>query len=184
MTTIHGYSYESAAYCVPCTQRRFPNSQQEEERDINGIPMDQEDAEGNPIHPIFEGQESDFAQACYSCREEIEGITVLIGDNPALNPMSGEPNTGDSRVTVLEDLAEFKTYLEEFDRTRPAHYPGGGIHFTLQLSGGPSQSEIVEVGRHSANSLASLAYREGYRLVAYLAIQHDVELHTVQFTAL
>ena len=77
MTTIQGYAYEADVYCVPCTKERFSENQGPGPQDTNGILLDQEDAEGNPVHPVFDGQEADSPQACYICHEEVEGINVL-----------------------------------------------------------------------------------------------------------
>jgi len=61
---VIGYAYEADLHCVACTIKRF------------GVRMEfldkVEDDEGNPIHPVFLGDEREGPEYCGDCREELD----------------------------------------------------------------------------------------------------------------
>lgn len=60
-TDIIGYSYEADHHCVECAQVRFGSP----------VPDDAEDEEGNPVHPIFAGDEFEEPPVCGDCGEAL-----------------------------------------------------------------------------------------------------------------
>ena len=93
------YTYEADYHCIPCTAKkfayfhtgdvRFSNANDKSVQvDWNGIYGDQQDSEGNFVHPVFntdEWQELDEGfieenptqyMACGDCHEVIDSYTV------------------------------------------------------------------------------------------------------------
>lgn len=69
---IVGYTYEADTHCLDCATKRF-----KDHLDSNGFVREYvTDTEGNPIHPIFLGDEFDHTPFCGTCREQIDdGLT-------------------------------------------------------------------------------------------------------------
>ena len=59
---IIGYTYDADIHCPCCARERFDDLDSELE----------EDSEGNPIHPVFAGDESEGPEVCGTCGDEIE----------------------------------------------------------------------------------------------------------------
>lgn len=66
---IIGYTYEADYHCIECAKRRFVRIgiAECEEVDDNGILMNQEDSEGNYVHPVFSTDEIDKDCCCGDC---------------------------------------------------------------------------------------------------------------------
>lgn len=61
---VVGYAYEADLHCETCTRKRFPEADEEF--------SDVEDSEGNPIHPMFAGDEHDpSGEYCGDCQCEL-----------------------------------------------------------------------------------------------------------------
>jgi len=59
---VIGYAYEADLHCIACTVARFGHEPTEED----------EDSEGNPIHPLFAGDEYQAeGEYCGDCHAEI-----------------------------------------------------------------------------------------------------------------
>lgn len=71
-----GYTFEADIYCPDCTAERFPPCDDHEEIACSLCNPDEVDDEGNPIHAVFEWDESDYEEHCGSCGEIIP--TTLI----------------------------------------------------------------------------------------------------------
>ena len=61
MVQVVGWAYESDYHCVDCTAQRFGPS------DANDDYECVYDSEGNPLYPIFDIDEFEFAAYCGSC---------------------------------------------------------------------------------------------------------------------
>jgi hypothetical protein len=59
---IVGYAYEADVHCVDCAVARFGSQQHW---------RDAVDNEGNPIHPIFAGDENASEEVCGDCFEPL-----------------------------------------------------------------------------------------------------------------
>lgn len=74
--TVVGYSYNADSHCIACTKAAVDIGQLPYPRggppvrDENLIPVEAQDSEGNPIHPIFGGDEVEC-----DCREC--GATII-----------------------------------------------------------------------------------------------------------
>ena len=87
--TIIAYVYEADVHCVACAVKRFRTINPEEVNiigvyDINGIPYQSIDNEGNQIGVDFEGTEVDMHQACGDCGESIHNFSIIHDDDLAL----------------------------------------------------------------------------------------------------
>lgn len=80
-TTIVGYAFDASMHCVGCTRliadiglglKRQPPL--ELGTDEHGIALDLVDGEGNPVTPIFCGEDS-YGQTCDDCNEPLDGST-------------------------------------------------------------------------------------------------------------
>ena len=88
--TVVGYTYEADVHCIECTCKRF------------GIdPESQIDNEGNPVHPIFAGDEFDIDTNCGDCFREID--TCYIG--PVCDNCGGHHFTSECN-SAPEELPE------------------------------------------------------------------------------
>ena len=79
-TDIVGYTYDAAMHCVDCARtsadvgllrREPPLSIQ---ADQHGIAQDLIDREGNPVSPVFCGEDS-YRQTCDDCGESLDGTS-------------------------------------------------------------------------------------------------------------
>lgn len=80
---VIAYTYEADYHCLDCATKRFGHGEQAGklavaslpiaavEFDENWIPYNQEDNEGNPIHPVFSTDDLENA-SCGDCHEEIQ----------------------------------------------------------------------------------------------------------------
>ncbi len=68
---IIAYTYESDVHCVSCTVLRFAHSSVcGLDLDPNGIWYGHTDSDGNPIHPVFSTDETNFTH-CSDCGAEL-----------------------------------------------------------------------------------------------------------------
>lgn len=61
---VVGFSYEASTHCSGCTCKRIVSGLRK--GDIEVI-----DAEGNPIHPVFAGDEDADTETCDDCGEKL-----------------------------------------------------------------------------------------------------------------
>ena len=81
MYAILGYVHGHETHCIPCTQKKFANSQCDPmdgcKQDVNGICYQQLDNEGNKVWAITEDHEWDYYPTCGTCEEhQITGIRL------------------------------------------------------------------------------------------------------------
>jgi hypothetical protein len=62
---VVGYSFNADCYCVDCTIEAFGGEPDE----------DTEDSDGNPVHPIFAGDEHEETVCCGDCGAVIAEVT-------------------------------------------------------------------------------------------------------------
>ena len=77
---IIGYTYEADAHCVECAKKRFrPAGFLASQKKVDGLEhydehlilLNQEDVEGNRIHPIFSNDQEFLGSHCGTCFKEI-----------------------------------------------------------------------------------------------------------------
>jgi hypothetical protein len=68
---VVGYSYDADHHCTYCAAKRFGNDLDKPETT---------DSEGNPVHAMFAGDESEYELSCGDCREPIESQVINMGD--------------------------------------------------------------------------------------------------------
>lgn len=75
---VVGYTYEADTHCLDCTTKRFAVPGEDGPEIIDDTP----DNEGNPIHPIFLGDEFDYTPFCGTCHMRIDdGLSGILERN-------------------------------------------------------------------------------------------------------
>lgn len=104
MPKVIGYTYTSACHCPACTYKLFaPSADQSVPAaglmDEHGIPSNAKDREGNPIHPIFDTDETPQLEFCADCGEII-GAAVM--DAAAARWKAGAQERNERRALELQ----------------------------------------------------------------------------------
>jgi len=74
MPKIIAYTYEADVHCPACTRARFKDQKLDglsnDDFDQHWLRQDLVDREGNPVHPVFDTDETDFTH-CADCGAEL-----------------------------------------------------------------------------------------------------------------
>jgi len=72
MTKVIAYTYSAETHCPECAKAAFVKAEIAADADEHGIPLTARDGEGNPIHPIFDTDETPAeGLRCEDCGAEI-----------------------------------------------------------------------------------------------------------------
>ena len=72
-TEIVGYAADASVWCPSCAEASYGDDR-ECPCEQGCIHPDVEDGEGNPVHPIFAGDEGWENMTCGSCHETLESL--------------------------------------------------------------------------------------------------------------